>query len=122
MPSYAERLPVAGVPKELRKKASYFCAVPYSIHFHIQKASSGQRSVEEQEAEHHHAACQKSDPVESGCQDQKDDPHELHSVSKLKIGLGVVGHGHKRHVEHDFRVEPAGGHGKFSQHQGGDHT
>ena len=64
MPSYAERLPVAGVPKELRKKASYFCAVPYSIHFHIQKASSGQRLIKEQEAEHDDAACREPDPVE----------------------------------------------------------
>lgn len=76
------------------------------IHLYIEEAPSGKCPVEEKETEYEDTSRQESDPVQCGGQDQEHDPHKFHCVSKLEVRLGIIRHGHKCHIQHDFGVEP----------------
>lgn len=87
--------------KEKLPAAAFFL-----IHLYIQEASSGKCPVEEQETEYEDASRQESDPVQDSGQYQEHDPHKFHRVSKLEVRLGIICHGYKCHIQHDFGVEP----------------
>ena len=77
-----------------------------SVQFYIQIVPPGQRLIKDQEADDKDASDDKAIQVKHRRQDQQQQAHEFQRVAQLKIGLGVIGHSHKGHVQHDLRVKP----------------
>lgn len=50
-------------------------------------------------------------------QDEIDEPEKLDGIAKFVAGVGVVCDGDKRHVQHDFCIEPAALDRKFAKYQ-----
>lgn len=52
-------------------------------------------------------SCDISPYLKQRCQDEIDESEELNGIAKLVAGVCVVCDGDKRHIQHDFCIEPA---------------